>query len=110
MGAEAASIFHRKGDKDTRASMDRSNGACGSTVCRKLAVLGLFRNKAGDSRGVLEDSVAVDGGHPCSTTRWRTSAKKSKTTTSPGLEASAALRPLAHVTTSIFGTPISLSI
>jgi hypothetical protein len=65
MGTETASIFHRKGDNDMRSPVDRRDGLRGNTVCLKLAVLGLYRNTAGNSRGVLGDGVAVDDHYHC---------------------------------------------
>jgi hypothetical protein len=65
MGTEAASIFHHKGDKDMRSPVVFRDGRHGNTVSMKLLVLGMFRNISGDSRGVLEDGVALDGRHHC---------------------------------------------
>jgi hypothetical protein len=63
MCAEAASIFHRKWDKDVGPSMDPGDGLRGGAVSLKLAVFGLFGCIVRDSRGGLEDGIAVNCSH-----------------------------------------------
>ena len=99
MGANAASVFSNEWNKDMGASVDRSDGMGRRPINIEFAVLRVFSGGVAWYKShMCECGVSVDRVTTASMTRCLSSAKKSQTTTSPGLVASANVTFMPHIT------------
>jgi hypothetical protein len=108
VGTMAASIYNNERNQDVRASVNCGDGLMGSPIGIELTILRMLSGVARDCSHLWESGVPVDSGNHRINNQVHDLNKKSRTTTSPSLVASAYLRPRAFVTIAESGMHASL--